>query len=252
MKRQDGFMKRAGDFLAGRGFYIVLILCVAVIGVSAWAMLVNNNVDRGPALPVIAEVDDWAQLPPRLPALSTPPPRPVETPPPDEEAFLGREEDEAPPEPPPPPPPPAEPTVEEPRELRFICPVFGIVEVPHAVDHLIFDRTMGDWRTHNGVDITAELGEPVLAIAEGTIERVFHDDLLGATVVIYHGQGLHSLYANLMETPIVEVGQWVTMGTPIGAVGTTALGKSGIVHHVHLEILEHGVQADPLMFLPAR
>jgi murein DD-endopeptidase MepM/ murein hydrolase activator NlpD len=126
------------------------------------------------------------------------------------------------------------------------------VEVPHTVDQLLFDRTMGDWRTHAGLGIGADLGETVLAVASGTVERIFHDDLMGTTVVIYHGNGLQSLYANLMEVPVVTEGQWVSMGTPIGAVGTTALAKSGIVHHLHLEIIENGVQVDPLLFLPER
>jgi len=197
----------------------------------------------------MGEVYHHAQLPPRVPAWNEQTPRP--TPPPlaaPEEVFFSRDAEPSEPTPPPeetPPPP-------DPAPVQFVWPVYGRVETSHSAEHLIFDQTMGDWRTHVGIDIAAELGEPVLAIAAGTIERVFHDDLLGTTVVINHGGGLQSLYANLMEVPTVEEGQWVAMGTPIGAVGATAIAKAGLVHHVHLEVIEHGVQVDPLRFLPPR
>ena len=255
MNRNESFSKRAGDFLAGRGFYIVLILCVAVIGASAWTMLMNT-VDHGLDLPVIGEIEDPGQMPnvPVMGGIDRERPAVAPRPPEEETFFFGREEpEETPPSPPPPEEPtPAAQTIEEPQPLQFVWPVGGQVEVPHALDRLIFDRTMGDWRTHAGIDITAELGEPVLAVAAGTVERIFHDDLLGTTVIIYHGSGLQSLYANLVETPAVVEGQWVSMGTPVGAVGTTALAKTGVVHHLHLEIIENGVRVDPLLFLPER
>jgi len=254
MNRKEGFLKRTGDFLAGRGFYLVLILCVAVIGVSAWAML--GGTAEEPSLPVLGEIEeDFAQQPPSVPTLGeTNRPRPTVTPrPAEQETFFGRDEPEespAPEETPPPDPEQPAPAVQEP--LQFVWPVGGRVEVYHSMDQLIFDRTMGDWRTHAGMDIAADLGEQVLAVATGTVEQIFHHDLLGTTIIINHGNGLQSLYANLVETPVVEAGQWVAMGTPIGAVGTTALAKSGVVHHLHLEMIEDGVRVDPLHFLPKR
>jgi len=253
MNRKEGFSKRAGDFLAGRGFYVVLLLCVVVIGVSAWAMLRNTAEEL--SLPVVGEVGDLAQLPPSVPVWGgAEQERPAISPrPPDRETFLGgRDEPEATPTPAAPAetPPPTQPAVQEP--LQFVWPVGGRVEVYHSMDQLIFDRTMGDWRTHAGIDIAADLGEVVLAIAAGTVEQIFHHDLLGTTVVINHGNGLQSLYANLAEVPVVTEGQQIDMGTPIGAVGTTALAKSGVVHHLHLEIIENGVRVDPMLFLPER
>lgn len=260
MKRKDGFAKKASTFLAGSGFYLVLLLCIGVIGISAWAMLSRDIASGGLDLPVIAEVEDWAQLPPSVPTIGGTQQTPQETQQPEgNETFLfGRDDEEA--AEPEESEPPAEETVEEepappppePAPRQFVWPVSGDVEVPHSLDSLIFDRTMGDWRTHAGIDIRADLGETVLAITGGVVERIFHDDLLGMTVVISHGDGLRSLYANLMEHPLVEEGQWVSMGTPIGAVGTTALAKSGIVHHLHLEMFDSGEQVDPMRFLPER
>ena len=258
MRKNESFSRKAGDFLAGRGFYIVLILCIAVIGASAWAMLRSSSDDfRTQDLPVMGQTTEFAQQPPQVPTFGeqnrppTPLPPPSPTPD-DEETFFGRDEDEdeveeTPPAPAETPSPPAAPTA-----LQFVWPIIGEVEMHHSVDTLIFDRTMGDWRTHAGIDIRANLGDTVLAMADGVVERVFMDDLLGKVVVISHANGIQSLYANLMETPLVEEGQWVTMGMPIAAVGATALAKSGIVHHLHFEVTVDGAQRDPMEFLPER
>jgi len=271
MNRKDKFSKRAGDFFTGKGFYIVLFLCVAVIGASAWTMLANNDeIGYEMDQPVAAEVAPPLPTPrPETPGLGERPARPEPTPRPtpmpreDETWFFGPAEPETeeptPPAEPPAESPPAPPVPEQEtwtppgiQDMQFVWPVSGQVEVPHSVDALIFDRTMGDWRTHAGIDISAELGERVLAIAAGTVEQVYQDDLYGTTVVIYHGNDLRSVYANLAELPTVTEGQWVEMGTVIGSVGTTALMAAGRAHHLHLEIIQEGVRVDPLEFLPER
>ena len=273
MSKKEGFKKKTGDFLAGKGFYIALILCVAVIGASAWAML-GSRVGSGDGaeldLPVIAEIDEvsWAQAPAVVPA--TPAPTPMPTPPahptrpqPDRETMAPAPIDEGeatwipegtPEEPASPPPEEmqTQPSHIAPEDMQFVWPVAGEIVVPHSVNALIFDHTMGDWRTHAGVDISADLGERVRAVTAGTVERIFHDDLMGTTVVIYHGGGLQSLYSNLAELPTVQEGQWVELGAFIGAVGNTSLAESGIVNHLHLEIIRDGVQVDPADFLPER
>ena len=43
MKDKKSWTRRVGDFLAGKGFYVVLFICTAVIGVSAWILLFTGN-----------------------------------------------------------------------------------------------------------------------------------------------------------------------------------------------------------------
>ncbi len=75
------------------------------------------------------------------------------------------------------------------------------------------------------------------------------DDLLGATVEIDHGGGLRTLYANLQSETRVETGDYVTAGQPIGAVGATALGESGLPPHLHFAVTQDGEAVDPEEFL---
>ena len=132
----------------------------------------------------------------------------------------------------------------------YIWPVAGPVENAYSMAVLTFSRTMQDWRTHDGVDIAAELGTQVKAMASGKVSEVYHDDLYGTTVVLSHRNGLTSLYANLAASPTVAVGDQVTVGQVIGAVGDTALCEAGEVCHLHLAMARDGVSVDPEDYLP--
>ena len=133
----------------------------------------------------------------------------------------------------------------------FTWPVEGTVIAGFSVEALAYSETMGDWRTHEGLDIAAELGTRVLAAANGTVSAIYEDDLMGTVVEIDHGQGgLMSRYANLAAAPTVSVGDAVTTGAVIGAVGETAAAESGRQAHLHYALLKEGYPVDPADYLP--
>ena len=47
----------------------------------------------------------------------------------------------------------------------YVWPVYGQIERPYAMTELVYDKTMADWRTHDGIDIESTLGTQVLAAA---------------------------------------------------------------------------------------
>lgn len=57
------------------------------------------------------------------------------------------------------------------------CP--GAVLTPFSGDTLLFQPTMGDWRVHAGTDFSAEAGETVLALTDGTVQQIAEDGLYG-------------------------------------------------------------------------
>lgn len=260
MEKKPGFRKKLDSFFAGKGFYIVLFLCVAVIGVSAWIMFGGNGatVDesgaggltaaQATALPTVpaysgddmGSSDSDTVLAPEessdVPADAAPA---TETP--------AAEAPAAATDAPAPETPAVAPAVAEPA---FVWPVVGGTERPYSVDKLLYDPTMADWRTHSGVDIDAGLGDQVVAAGTGTVERVYSDDLLGTTVVIDHGGGLKSFYANLAATPTVVEGDSVTAGTIIGSVGDTAIGETGEATHLHFAMTQDDKPVDPADYLP--
>jgi murein DD-endopeptidase MepM/ murein hydrolase activator NlpD len=131
----------------------------------------------------------------------------------------------------------------------YTWPVKGEIISGYSLEVLAYDPTMGDWRTHSGVDIAAELGTPVLAFSAGTVESVAQDDLMGMKVTISHANGVKSIYANLAAKPSVKAGDKVETGTVIGAVGNTAIAESSRPSHLHFEVSKDGVPVDPQDYL---
>ena len=109
---------------------------------------------------------------------------------------------------------------------------------------------MGDWRTHDGLDLSASLGDRVLAVSAGTVTAIEDDPLMGVKVTIDHGDGLTSVYANLAEEPTVSVGDSVQTGDVIGSVGSTAIAESMLDSHLHLEMWKDGLAVNPADYLP--
>ncbi len=243
---KKSWTQHVSEFVAGRGFYIVLFLCVAAIGISGYYLFTTFTADKtdvaadAPAQVVITPAPKpTAPVAAEKPVITpTPTPRPTATPKPD-----------ATPTPTPVPEPQPSPS-SRPIATVYTWPVKGIVLHDFSLEVLAYDETMGDWRTHSGIDISASVGTEVCAITAGTVEKIYDDDLMGTTVVIAHENGLDSIYCNLASTPAVKVGDPVTTGAVIGSVGKTALAESSRPSHLHLEISRNGTAVDPAAFLP--
>lgn len=99
---------------------------------------------------------------------------------------------------------------------------------------------------HSGMDIAAPTGTPVRAAGAGKVvaatARYNGSDAWGNTVVIDHGHGLATRYAQL-DSYIVRKGDSVNAGDTIGAVGAT--GKNATGPHLHFEVLVDGEHIDP-------
>ena len=245
---RDSFLLRLWRFIGERSFYFILLLCVLVIGGTAWIFSAALDSTK----PVEPSLQHRASSPPRTPdpgAVYTwmpeivPPqqasPEPTEAP--AEEPEAGAEAAELPPE-----------EAAEVIATAFGWPIKGDICSGYSVDKLQYDRTMQDWRTHNAIDIEAELGEKVLAAGDGIVERIYTDQMYGVTVVLNHGAGLRSIYCNLAGTPTVQAGDTVSLGQVIGAVGDTADAENGDVNHLHFAMTLDETRVDPLSFLPER
>ena len=233
--------KKLEGFFTGKGFYIVLFLCAAVIGVSAWMMAAGNGTMS--VEPVMNEEENArvetiilpgrpssekdAEIEAEAPQLN--PDGLVEAMGQDEMAF---EE--------------TDPAVSQ----IYLWPVSGGVERAHSASKLAYDVTMRDWRTHEGIDLTAAMGETVYAAHAGIVQSIVQDGLYGTVLTVEHGDGVRTVYANLAAQPAVNVGDWVEAGSIIGSVGDTALCEIGQGTHLHFAVEVDGVAADPLSYLP--
>ena len=209
MNNKRTWIDKLSDFISGKGFYLVVLVCVAAIALSGWYLVQGVRGGLGDTLD--QPVSGSAAIADRPSAQPTPRPAAKPSDPPAAaSARLETAPSAAPSVQPAPTPTPA------PAPLVFTWPVKGEIVAGFSVEALAYNETMGDWRTHNGLDIAADRGAQVLAAAAGTVSALYQDDLMGTVVEVDHGQGLVSQYANLAATPTVKVGDAVSTGTIIG------------------------------------
>ena len=119
--------------------------------------------------------------------------------------------------------------------LGYVTSVFGMRVDPFT----------GLPQLHAGIDFSAGIGVRVSATADGTVIHASTRGGFGETVEIEHINGLMTRYAHLSRID-VKVGQKVTRGETIGAVGNTGRSTGP---HLHYEIRLNGVPQDPARFL---
>ena len=257
MNSKRTWIEKLGDFISGKGFYLVVLICVAAIALSGYYLVqgVRGGLDSALDQPV----SGTAAIPGQPSAAPTPKPSVRPSAKPTDPPAAPSAQVSAPPAISAAPAPSAQPAVSAapaptpaPAPLVFTWPVKGTVIAGFSVEALAYDETMSDWRTHGGLDISAALGTQVLAAANGTVSALYQDDLMGTVVEIDHGQGLVSRYANLAAVPTVQVGDSVTTGAIIGSVGETAAAESGRPPHLHYALLKDGQAVDPAGYLPER
>lgn len=136
------------------------------------------------------------------------------------------------------------------KKQNLIMPVFGEVTFEFAKDKLVYSKTLEEWRTHEGMDIGADRGTPVKAAADGVISEIKNDPRFGIVVIIDHKNGLKTVYSNLASDDMVTPNQKIKQGDIIGSVGNTAAFESAEQAHLHFEVLLDNVPVDPAVYLP--
>lgn len=137
-------------------------------------------------------------------------------------------------------PPPEPPPVFEcgaPLPGRKIDSPFGLRRLP-------WER---HGRLHEGVDIAAPTGQPVLAVADGIVTKAGESPSYGRYVEVEHGSGLTSFYAHLGRIDRkARAGQFVDRGQAIGKIGSSGTSTGP---HVHFEIRQDGKPLNPVSFI---
>ena len=218
--------KQTGRGFGAKGYYIALILCAAAIGISGYLYYQNTNDPASTPVDntnptIVAGVTESDHVP----AIATQPSGTVPTAPSDTTAAP------------------------QPKIFNTAAPVNGETVADYAMDCLSYNQTTRDWRVHNGVDIAAEEGTPVMASADGEVYTVYTDETMGTTVVIRHDEGYTTKYACLAEEVMVNAGDQVKLGQQIGKVGTTALLESALGPHVHFSVTCDNEVVNPADFL---
>ncbi len=140
------------------------------------------------------------------------------------------------------PPPTAAATVTQTAAKESVTPVLGVLTSgfgprTHPID--------GQWKEHDGVDIDAKEGTPILAYEAGQIEYVGESPSYGLYLQIRHDDGFASFYAHCSSISVKQ-GQWVAVGQEVAKVGQTG-NVTG--PHLHFELKKDGQRVDPVAYI---
>jgi len=130
--------------------------------------------------------------------------------------------------------------------VDMIMPVSG-APVSSRFSHSRFHPILQIFRAHEGVDLSAPAGTPIVAPAAGTVKSVGRRFGYGLTIELGHTGGVVTRYAHLRSAN-VKPGQQVEAGAQIGAVGSSGLATAP---HLHFEVLVKGTAVDPIKFVAA-
>lgn len=130
---------------------------------------------------------------------------------------------------------------ELPDGCLFLWPVQGTITSPFGYRYIF-----GETNFHRGLDIAAPMGTAINAAADGTVTFAGVRGTYGNLVVITHDNGFVTYYAHCSKI-LVEVGDEVTQGTPVAAVGSTGRSTGP---HCHFEVRYENEPIDPLFYLP--
>lgn len=267
------------EFLDKKGFYIILILCIAVVGATAVFVTTHNMtssrqdmnaekiipdefdddfmfnveaepgtespIDKAVSLPEPAVADNDSKDNAVTVASSTVQKDEIKT-------EAAKTEDKAPAKTN---KAPAEAKTENPAEAKkqeFIMPVIGEATFVFAQDRLVYSKTLEDWRTHSGIDLAADRGTPVKVVADGVVSEIKNDPRYGVTIIVDHQNGIKTVYANLASDDMVNPNQKLKQGDVVGCVGNTALFESAEPPHLHFEVWKENVPVNPESYLPMK
>lgn len=102
-----------------------------------------------------------------------------------------------------------------------------------------------DGEYHNGIDLGASEGTPIVAAAAGTVSYVGDYGSGGKAVKVNHGSGLVTIYMH-MSSQAASMGQQVSAGDVIGYVGSTGYSTGP---HLHFQVEYSGTPVNPRLFV---
>ena len=133
-------------------------------------------------------------------------------------------------------------------EIMGVLPCKGEIIFPFSKGELVKDETMGDWRTHNGIDISSKAGAEVYAFASGKVTGVRNDSLWGTVVEVRHAGAVETKYCGLGENVKVSEGDSVKAGQVIGYLANIPC-EAAKETHLHFELVDKGKYKDPAEFI---
>ena len=139
-------------------------------------------------------------------------------------------------------------STQKPDVPLVVYPTNNIIVKEFSSDNLVYSKTLGDWRIHEGTDFKAEEGSMVKSITDGKVIDIYDDPFYGVTLEIEHDLGFIAYYCGLGNTTLVNKDDIVKPGQDIGSLKSV---PSEVLDdpHLHLMIKKDNKFIDPLIIL---
>lgn len=250
MSKMNFSKGKFSSFMASKGFYIAIVVCLVGAGAATW-MAVNRTIgDIENANSQIIEketlfndfpsLEEVEKKQPDIPKVDAPSsssaPTLSSSPEPSAKPVDESIEPEA-----------SQTLAELPRPV-YALPMKGDIISQFSNGELVKNKTLKDWRTHDGIDIACEKGSDILAAADGVVEEIKKDPLWGNVIVLRHPDSKLSYYCGVSEIIPVKVGENVTIKQVIGTLESVPCEISEDPH-LHFAVKEDGVWINPLLLV---
>lgn len=132
--------------------------------------------------------------------------------------------------------------------LSFELPLNTSVLAPFSGDELVENKTLKEWRTHNGIDLKAQVGDQVKAACDGKIVAISLDPLWGTSVEVQN-QDYTFTYCGLSDSLSVKLNDQIAKGEPIGFISDIPC-EAADGSHLHFTVRQNDEYIDPFSLLP--
>ncbi|MBQ6555004.1 MAG: peptidoglycan DD-metalloendopeptidase family protein [Firmicutes bacterium] len=131
---------------------------------------------------------------------------------------------------------------------EMLWPVNGPIVMDYSVETGVFDKTLEQYRTHDSICIGANVGESVLAAADGVVLAITSSNEKGNMVALDHGNGWCTTYSQIDNINLAE-GQIVKQGDIIGCIAQPTKYGSALGSHLDFTVALDKETTDPKLVL---
>ncbi len=128
-------------------------------------------------------------------------------------------------------------------------PLSGQIVLDYSMETAVYDKTLDQYRTNNSLCISGNVGDDVLASADGKIKSVSKDKENLTSIVIEHGNGWVSTYSQLQDNVLVKEGDIVDEGAVIGNISEPSYRSTLLGPHLEFKLTHNDDYMDPKLLL---
>ena len=216
-------------FLAGKGFYAVLAICVLTVALATYFTVAKLSVPEKPKNTNSVNSESFNINSENI--ITSKPAQNITS----SEPYTSQNETSE------------NEVIEQNAASYFVLPVTGEILKDYSATALQFSSTFNDMRLHLGIDIAAKRGTAVKSAGDGKVLSVSETSDLGVIVTVEHSNKITAKYCGLDKVTVKE-GDSVLMGQAIGEIGTIP-SECVDEPHLHFEIFRDNKSVSPMTLI---